>query len=107
MIRESAPRKKNSFCDAVCSMSYNKGSYHTICPGQAGYMFRAKDKPQKVRVHLNWTKGKVTFTDLLTNATLHTITHTFIESVFPFFYNGSPSRPLKILPVKHTVTGKV
>lgn len=106
VIRESAPRKKNSFYNAVCSMSYNKGSYHTLRPGQAGDMFRAKDKPQKVRVHLEWDKGSVTFTDLLTSTHLHTITHTFTERVFPFFYNGSPSRPLKILPMKPTVTVK-
>ncbi|KAK3519162.1 hypothetical protein QTP70_020007, partial [Hemibagrus guttatus] len=104
VIRESASRKKNSFCNAVCSMSYSKGSYHTLCPGQAGDILRAKDKPQKVRVHLDWNKGKVTFTDLLMNSPLHTITHTFTERLFPFFYNGSPSRPLKILPIKQTVT---
>ncbi|XP_027021676.2 zinc-binding protein A33-like isoform X4 [Tachysurus fulvidraco] len=104
VIRESALRKRNSFCNAVCSMSYSKGSYHTLCPGQAGGIFRAKDKPQKVRVHLDWTKGKVIFTELLTNSHLHTITHTFTEKLFPFFYNGSQSRPLKILPIKQTVT---
>lgn len=104
VMRESAPRKKNSFCKAVCSISYSKGSYHTLCPGQAGDIFRAKDKPQKVRVHLDWIKGKVTFIDLLMNSPLHTIKHTFTERLFPFFYNGSPSRPLKILPIKQTVT---
>lgn len=106
VIRESAPRKKNSFCNAVCSMSYNNGSYRLLCPEQAGHIFKAKTKPQRVRVHLDWDKRKVTFTDLLTNTCLHTITHTFTERVFPFFYNRSPSRPLKILPINHIVTVK-
>ncbi|XP_060792812.1 E3 ubiquitin-protein ligase TRIM35-like [Neoarius graeffei] len=106
VIRESAPRKKNFFSNAVCSMSYNNGSYHMLCPGQAGNIFRAKDKPHRIRVILDWNKGKVTFIDLLTNTCLHTITYTFTERVFPFFYNGSPSRPLKLLPIKQTVTVK-
>ncbi|XP_026777220.3 E3 ubiquitin-protein ligase TRIM35 [Pangasianodon hypophthalmus] len=106
VIGESAPRKKNSFSNAVCSMSYNKGSYHTLCPGQTGDIFRAKDKPQRVRVHLDWNKGKVTFIDLITNTRLHTITHNFTERVFPFFYNSSPSRPMKILPIKQTAEVK-
>lgn len=106
VIRESAPRKKNSFCNAVSSLSYNKGSFHMLCPGQADDIFRAKDKPQRVRVHLDWNKGKVTFIDLLTNTCLHTITHTFTERVFPFFYNGSPSWPLKLLPIKQTVAAR-
>lgn len=106
VIKESAPRKKNFFSNAVCSVSYNKGNYHMLCPGKDADIFRAKNNPRRVKVHLDWNKGKVTFTDIITDTHLHTITHTFTERVFPFFYNGSTSRPMRILPVKKTVMGK-
>uniref|UniRef100_A0A3B1JXS2 Zinc-binding protein A33-like n=1 Tax=Astyanax mexicanus TaxID=7994 RepID=A0A3B1JXS2_ASTMX len=87
LIPESVTRKGHSFwnqCGSVLS-------------------FTPKEKLQRVRVQLDWDRGKLTFTDLLTNTHLHTITHTFTERVLPFFWNVSVY-PLRILPVKTSVT---
>ncbi|KAL6483735.1 hypothetical protein MHYP_G00086070 [Metynnis hypsauchen] len=105
VIPESATRKGESFWGSVWRLSYNKSS-NTIwifCPGQSGHSFTPEEKLQRVRVQLDWDRGKVTFTDLLTNTHLHTITHTFTQSVLPYFCNWSV-RPLRILPVKTSVT---
>uniref|UniRef100_A0AAR2KTA2 Uncharacterized protein n=1 Tax=Pygocentrus nattereri TaxID=42514 RepID=A0AAR2KTA2_PYGNA len=101
VITESRTRKGISFCGSVWRLNYNKSS-NTIwirCPGQSGHSFTPKEKLQRVRVQLEWDRGKVTFTDLLTNTHLHTITHTFTQRVLPYFWNASV-HPLRILPVK-------
>ncbi|XP_072552422.1 E3 ubiquitin-protein ligase TRIM35-like [Salminus brasiliensis] len=105
LIPESVTRKGDCFRDSVWSLSYWKISdkYWTLCPGQSGQYLTPKEKLQRVRVQLDWARGKVTFTDLLTNTHLRTITHTFTERVLPLFRNRSVG-PLRILPVKTSVT---
>uniref|UniRef100_A0A3B4CA32 Uncharacterized protein n=1 Tax=Pygocentrus nattereri TaxID=42514 RepID=A0A3B4CA32_PYGNA len=71
--------------------------------GSSRHSFTPKETLQRVRVQLDWYRGKVTFTDLLTNTHLHTITHTFTQRVLPYFWNRSV-HPLRILPVKTSVT---
>ncbi|XP_036448284.1 tripartite motif-containing protein 35-like [Colossoma macropomum] len=105
VVTESVIRKGNSFWDSVWSLNYSRSSnkYWILCPGQSGHSLPPKEKLQRVRVQLDWDRGKVTFTDLLTNTHLHTITHTFTERVLPLFCNVS-NHPLRILPVKTSVT---
>ncbi|XP_036448143.1 tripartite motif-containing protein 35-like [Colossoma macropomum] len=105
VITESATRKGGSLNNSICNMGYNKSSdqYWIHCPGQSVHSLTPKKKLRRVRVQLDWDRGKVTFTDLLTNKHLHTITHTFTERVLPYFYNWSRGR-LRILPVKMSVT---
>ncbi|XP_049319003.1 E3 ubiquitin-protein ligase TRIM35-like [Astyanax mexicanus] len=105
LIPESVTRKGDSFWNSVWGLGYNKSNnkYWTLCPGQSYHYLTPKEKLQRVRVQLDWDRGKLTFTDLLTNTHLHTITHTFTERVFPLFFNVSVY-PLGILPVKTSVT---
>ncbi|XP_036417072.1 tripartite motif-containing protein 35-like [Colossoma macropomum] len=105
VITECVTRKGYSFWDSVWRLEYSKSSntIWILCPGQPDLSFTPKEKLQRVRVQLDWDRGKVTFTDLLTNTHLHTITHTFTERVLPLFWNWSVD-PLRILPVKTSVT---
>uniref|UniRef100_A0A3B1J7K4 Tripartite motif-containing protein 35-like n=1 Tax=Astyanax mexicanus TaxID=7994 RepID=A0A3B1J7K4_ASTMX len=107
LIPESVTRKGNSFWNSAWSLGYNKSDdkYWIRCPGQSVLSLTPKEKLQRVRVQLDWDRGKLTFTDLLTNTHLHTITHTFTERLLPLFYNWS-DYPLRILPVKTSVTVK-
>ncbi|XP_067237246.1 nuclear factor 7, brain-like [Chanodichthys erythropterus] len=57
--------------------------------------FPVKQKLEKVRVHLDYDRGMVSFSDPVTNTNLHTFTTTFTDTVFPFFW----CHDLKILPV--------
>ncbi|KAL6483765.1 hypothetical protein MHYP_G00086370 [Metynnis hypsauchen] len=105
VITESGTRKGDSHNDSLWNLGYNKSSYQYWIhrPGQPVHYLTPKEKLQRVRVQLDWDRGKVTFTDLLTNTHLHTITHTFTERVLPFFCNVSVD-PLRILPVKTSVS---
>ncbi|KAL6483742.1 hypothetical protein MHYP_G00086140 [Metynnis hypsauchen] len=103
VIPESGRRKGIFFVDPVWSLYYYAGQYWIRSPGQPHPSLPPTEKLQKVRVELDWDRGKVTFTDLLTNTHLHTITHTFTERVLPYFWNLSV-HPLRILPVKTSVT---
>ncbi|XP_037397470.1 tripartite motif-containing protein 35-like isoform X2 [Pygocentrus nattereri] len=107
VITESGTRKRKSFSGSVWSLDYDKSNNEILilCSGQSVHSFTPKEKPQRVRVQLDWDRGKVTFTDLLTNTHLHTITHTFTQRVLPLFCNASV-HPLRILPVKTSVTVK-
>ncbi|XP_036448135.1 E3 ubiquitin-protein ligase TRIM39-like [Colossoma macropomum] len=103
VIPESETRKRISFWDSVWSLDCYFSEYRIHCPGQSDLYLTPKKKLQRVRVQLDWDRGKVTFTDLLTNTHLHTVTHTFSQRVLPYFWNWSV-HPLRILPVKTSVT---
>ncbi|XP_076852048.1 zinc-binding protein A33-like [Brachyhypopomus gauderio] len=105
VIRESEWRKGGNFWGSVWRLSYSKitDEYWTQCPGYTPHYFTPTEKVQRVRVQLDWDRGKVTFTDLLTSSHLHTITHTFTHTVFPLFCSYSSS-PMRILPANTSVT---
>lgn len=55
----------------------------------------------KIRVQLDYDKGILSFYDLRDSTLIHTIKHTFTETVFPFF-----SENAKILPAELSVVIK-
>ncbi|XP_073702183.1 nuclear factor 7, brain-like [Garra rufa] len=56
--------------------------------------FPVEQKLERVRVDLDYDRGRVSFSDPVTNTHLHTFTTTFTHTVFPFFCSYS----LRILP---------
>ncbi|XDV36739.1 hypothetical protein PO909_006468 [Leuciscus waleckii] len=47
--------------------------------------FRIEQKLDRVRVYLDYNRGRVSFSDPVTNTHLHTFTTTFTHTLFPFF----------------------
>ncbi|KAI2644037.1 Zinc-binding protein A33 [Labeo rohita] len=94
------------FKSNVWRVRYMDSEYCSQSPDQPLTRLTVKEKLQRVRVHLDYDRGKVSFSDPLTNICLCTFTTAFTETVFPFLYNLCTTSPLRILPVKLIVTAE-
>ncbi|XP_051994552.1 nuclear factor 7, ovary-like [Xyrauchen texanus] len=83
----------------VWSVRYSNIGYFSWFPST---VFNVTQNLERVRVHLDYDGGKVSFSDPVTNTHLHTFTHTFTHTLLPFFRSYDVT-PLRILPVKFTV----
>lgn len=58
---------------------------------------------EEVRVQLDYNKGMLSFLDPADDTLLYEFTHTFTETLLPYFYTQD-SHPLRIMPEKVLVT---
>ncbi|XP_034161413.2 tripartite motif containing 35-30 [Pangasianodon hypophthalmus] len=82
-----------------CNDKYGKGYAPEILT-----LLRVSEKIKRIRVQVDFNKGKVIFTDSARNICLHIFKQSFKERVFPYFYSHCKLHPLRILPVKSSVT---
>ncbi|XP_036431324.1 nuclear factor 7, brain-like [Colossoma macropomum] len=87
----------------VWSVLYYAGRYRVRSSPQRDTFFSVGQTVRRVRVQLDWDRGKLSLSDPLTNTHLHTFTHTFTERVFPLFCNFSIT-PVKISAVQFSVS---
>ncbi|XP_061078956.1 E3 ubiquitin-protein ligase TRIM35-like isoform X2 [Conger conger] len=69
-----------------------------VCPPIA-----VKRTPRRVRVQLDWDRGRLTFSDPSDNALLYRFQHRFTDKVYPYVSNTSKHHPLRILPGRVSV----
>ncbi|XP_030648363.1 zinc-binding protein A33-like isoform X3 [Chanos chanos] len=97
---ESNQRKGTGVHGGIWRVGYSSGRYWSYFQGQFGTPLTFNKKLQRIRVQLDWDKGKVSFSDPLTNTHIHTFTHTFSQRIFPLFCNVCKLSPLRILPLQ-------
>ncbi|XP_059212724.1 E3 ubiquitin-protein ligase TRIM35-like [Centropristis striata] len=85
-------------------IQFDEDEYSSHSPSDGRTDLVVKKKPQRIRVNLDWNRGKLSFSDADTNTHIHTFKHTFTERMFPYFGNGDEDHhPLQVLPVKVSV----
>ncbi|XP_034052469.1 nuclear factor 7, brain-like isoform X2 [Gymnodraco acuticeps] len=100
VLAESVRRKGNNLY-GLWRISLHGGYSSAYSPSDPHTPLSLKEELQRVRVNLDWNRGKLSFSDPDTNTHIHTFTHTFTEKMFPYIYTGGE---VKILPLKVCVT---
>ncbi|XP_074518273.1 zinc-binding protein A33-like [Halichoeres trimaculatus] len=101
VIGESVSRK-GDILSGYWELWLHEGKYRAYAPPHTDKVLALRNPPQRVRVKLDWSKGKLSFTDLDTNTHIYTFSQTFTERMFPFV-NTLSSNSLIMLPQKVTV----
>ncbi|XP_047438228.1 nuclear factor 7, ovary-like [Mugil cephalus] len=97
VAKESSTRKGPSIMSGLWGVWLCNGTYTALSPTDPSSYLLVK-KMQKIRVHLDWNKGKLSFSDLDTNTNIHSFSHTFTEKMFPLISTWK-NLPLKMLTV--------
>ncbi|XP_063069960.1 zinc-binding protein A33-like [Engraulis encrasicolus] len=104
VMTESFPRKGDfTSMSGRWLVTYRGGKYRARALPQPDTFLTIHQKLQRIRVQLDWDRGKLTFSDPDSNTHLFTFTHTFTQKVFPYFLCLCEPG-LRILPVRTAVT---
>ncbi|XP_030579708.1 nuclear factor 7, ovary-like [Archocentrus centrarchus] len=91
-------RRKGPIRSGFGGIGFSKGEYSARSESVPSAVLPLQKKFQRIRVILDWNRGKLSFSDPDTDTHIHTITHTFTERMFPFISIGDKV-PVKTLPV--------
>ncbi|XP_045884963.1 nuclear factor 7, ovary-like [Micropterus dolomieu] len=101
VLAESVQRKGDNIKSGLWRIEFYQGKYSAWSPPASFTDLRVQKKLQRIRVNLDWNRGKLSFSDPDTNTHIHTFTHTFTERMFPYI---STISEVKLSAVKVCVT---
>ncbi|KAK2861007.1 hypothetical protein Q7C36_005173 [Tachysurus vachellii] len=104
VMTESAQRKGEIYSrSGIWDVWYYDGEYKARSTPQKPTPLSVKQKLLSIRVKLDWDRGKLSFSDPLTNTHIHTFKHTFTDKLLPLIYVFDKESSLKILPLQCSV----
>ncbi|XP_036401647.1 zinc-binding protein A33-like [Megalops cyprinoides] len=111
VAKESINRKGEITCSpqrGFWAITLRNGDDYKACTSPATPL-TLKRKPQRIRVQLDYNRGKLSFYDPSDMSHIYTFNGTFTERLFPYFFPGNNptfnnSGGLKIYPVKVSIT---
>ncbi|KAI3369277.1 hypothetical protein L3Q82_007530 [Scortum barcoo] len=101
-VTAESVERKGKKQSGLWRLGFCDGQYRARSPSDPESVLSVKKQPQRIRVHLDWSRGELSFSDPDRNTHIHTFTHTFTEKLFPYI-NTLSETPLKILPMKISV----
>ncbi|XP_033981621.1 nuclear factor 7, brain-like [Trematomus bernacchii] len=100
-VSTESTQRKGRIQSGLWGICFIEGKYSARSLPAPETPLSLQKEPQRVRVNLDWNRGKLSFSDPDTNTHIHTFTHTFTEKMFPYIYTWEE---VKILPLKVCVT---
>ncbi|XP_034451908.1 zinc-binding protein A33-like [Hippoglossus hippoglossus] len=98
-VRAEPVQRKGDKLSGYWGIGFYEGKYRAGSPSALSVL--SLQKIHRIRVKLDWNRGELSFSDPDTNKHIHTVTDTFTQKMFPYFYTRDP---LKLLPVNVSVT---
>uniref|UniRef100_A0A3P8PEA7 Uncharacterized protein n=1 Tax=Astatotilapia calliptera TaxID=8154 RepID=A0A3P8PEA7_ASTCA len=100
-VSPESVQRKGHIQSGLWGIGFHESQYSLCSPSAGSSVLPVQKKLHRIRVNLDWNRGKLSFSDPDTNTHIHTFTHTFTHRMFPFINTYDK---LKVCPLKVSVS---
>ncbi|XP_035004140.2 zinc-binding protein A33-like [Hippoglossus stenolepis] len=97
-VIEESVRRQGDIPTGYWEIWFQNGKLQAYSPPHLDRTLSVKNPIQRIRVQMDWDRGKLSFFDLDTNTNIYTFSQTFTKKLFPFM-NTTSTVQLRVLPM--------